>query len=111
MGKINEKGYWAYKESHLSDGSYKYVEFMLLGSEVNDICHTGPNDYDVQQVSELPYVQNQLRPLSDDFLRGIIRSSGATVEDYETREDLEEFLVWSAAWDIFEDDYEEEDAA
>lgn len=111
MEKINEKEYVAYMESHLSDGSYKYVEFMLRGSEVNDICHTGPNDYDVQQVSKLPYVQNQLRQLSDDFLRGVMLGYGCEISGRETRKELEEFLVWIAAWDIFEDDYEEEGAA
>lgn len=107
MGKINEKEYVAYMESYLYVDGCSNVEFILRGSEVNDICHSGPNDYDVQQVSELPYVQNQLRPLSDDFLRSVMLGYGCEISGRETRKELEEFLVWSAAWDIFEDDYEE----
>ena len=110
MYRIKEKEYYAYKESHLSNGKYESIEFMLKGSEVNDICHIGPNDYSVGEVIKLDYVQKQTKDKSDDFLRGIICSCGGTVEDYETREDLEMFLVWSAAWDIFEDEtYDEED--
>lgn len=110
MNRINEKQYYAYMESHLSNDKYEYIELMLKGSEVNDICHTGPNDYSVGEVVKLDYVQEQIKGKSDDFLRGIIRCCGGTAEDYETREDLEMFLVWSAAWDIFDDDtYDEED--
>ena len=83
---------------------------MLKGSEVNDICNIGPNDYSVGEVVKLDYVQEQIKDKSEDFLRGIIRCYDGTEEDYEIREDLEMFLVWSAAWDIFDDDtYDEED--
>ena len=110
MNRINEKEYYAYMESHLSNGKYECIEFMLKGSEVNDICNIGPNDYSVGEVVKLDYVQEQIKDKSEDFLRGIIRRYDGTEEDYETREDLEMFLVWSAAWDIFDDDtYNEED--
>lgn len=110
MNRINEKEYYAYMESHLSNGKYECIEFMLKGSEVNDICHIGPNDYSVGEVVKLDYVQEQIKDKSDDFLKGIIRSCGLELEEHETREDLEMFLVWSAAWDIFDDDtYDEED--
>ena len=39
MNRINEKEYYAYMESHLSNGEYECIEFMLKGSEVNDICN------------------------------------------------------------------------
>ena len=107
---FEEKEYYAYKESHLSKGKYECIEFMLKGSEVNDICHIGPNDCSVKEALKLDYVRKQIKDKSDDFLRGIVYSYLGTVEDYETREDLEMFLVWSAAWDIFEDEtYDEED--
>ena len=110
MERIEGKEYYAYKETYLSDGKYDYVEFMLKGEDVNYTCHSGPNDYEALEVSCKPYVQEQIKDLSDDFLRGFIRAYGLEVEEYETREDLESFLVWSAAWDIFEDDtYNEED--
>ena len=110
MERIEGKEYYAYKETYLSDGKYDYVEFMLKGEDVNYICHSGPNDYEALEGSRKLYVQEQIKALSDDFLRGFIRAYGLEVEEYETREDLESFLIWSAAWDIFEDDtYNEED--
>ena len=110
MNRINEKEYYAYKEVYLLNDEYEYIELMLKGEDVNSICQIGPNDYESSQVTRKPYVQEQLKDKSDDFLRGIIRCYGGTEEDYETREDLEMFLVWSAAWDIFDDDtYNEED--
>ena len=110
MYRIEEKEYYAYKESRLSNGKYECIELMIKGEDVNSICNIGPNDYDALQVSRKSYVQEQIKDKSDDFLRGVIDYCGGTVEDYETREDLEMFLVWSAAWDIFEDEtYDEED--
>lgn len=110
MNRINEKEYYAYMESRLSDGNYKYIHFMLKGDDVNSVCNIGPNDYDAYRVARKDYVQEQIKDKSDDFLRGIIRSYGATEDDYETREDLEMFLVWGAAWDIFDDKtYDEDD--
>lgn len=110
MERIENKEYYAYKYCFLPNGKYKDVEFMLKGSEVNSICHPGPNDCDVIKVLKLDYVQEQLKVLSDEFLQSIIQYYGATIEDYETREDFEMFLVWSAAWDIFEEEeYDKED--
>lgn len=110
MERIEDKEYYAYKYCYLPNDEYKYVDFMLRGSEVNSICHPGPNDCDVIEVLKLDYVQEQLKVLSDEFLQSIIRYYGATVEDYETREDFEMFLVWSAAWDIYEEEeYDKED--
>lgn len=110
MERIEGKEYYAYKETYLSGEKYDYMEFMLKGEDVNCICHPGPNDYEAIEVSRKPYVQEQMKDLSDDFLRGFILAYGLEVEKYETREDLESFLVWSAAWDIFDDEtYNEED--
>lgn len=110
MGRIEGKEYYVYIETYLPNGKYDDIEFMLKGEDVNYICHSGPNDYEALEVSRKTYVQEQTKDLSDDFLCGVIRACGLEVEEYETREDLESFLVWSAAWDIFEDDtYNEED--
>ena len=110
MNRINGKEYYAYKEVYLLNDEYEYIELMLKGEDVNSICHIGPNDDESSQVTRKPYVQDQLKDKSDDFLRGIIRSYGLETEKYETRDDLEMFLVWSAAWDIFEEEtYDEED--
>lgn len=110
MERIEDKEYYAYKYCYLPNNEYKYVDFMLKGSEVNSICHPGPNDCDVIEVLKLDYVQEQLKVLSDEFLQSIIRYYGVTVEDHETREDFEMFLVWSVAWDIYEDEeYDKED--
>lgn len=111
MERIEGKEYYVYKETLMSDKTYDDIEFMLKGEDVNYICHSGPNDYEALEVSRKTYVQEQMMDLSDDFLRGFIRSYGLEVEEYKTREDLESFLVWSAAWDIFEEEsYDKEDA-
>lgn len=101
---MRRKGkYCAYLESHLFNGGYKNVEFLLKGEDVMSICTAGPNDLAVKETSKLAYVRKQLEGMSNDFLLGIVRSYGLDEdENHETREDLENFLVWSAAWDIMD---------
>lgn len=75
------KGYWLYYES--------MGEIFIPESEAGS----------------LTIYSESLQKFADAQLRGLIEETGATVEAYETREDLLSFAAWWIDGDITEGNY------
>lgn len=95
----NEKSYWCY-----AGGSY-HVDFVLPGWMINEIAHPGPNDADVERNAKDEIVQKAFAEYSDDYIRKMYDE-----ECYESnnpnasRQEMIEYLLWTAAWNAVDDD-------
>lgn len=84
------------------------LELAMTRDMVAQICHSGSNDAAVDAVKEMPEIREQLDAISDEELRRDMRWAGLDMNQAEfdslTRPELESYLVWIAAWSIFEDE-------
>lgn len=80
------------------------IEIGLTKEDVEYICHSGSNDDEVSEVTEKEYVQTQLKQHTRDKIYNIVdyQLAGET-NDIDTREKAEEYIVWLAAWNIFDE--------
>lgn len=110
--KMNE-GVKVLKESIEDyESYYGYVsgveaEIVMTGSQVKYICTPGSNDEAVESVVNDPMIKEQLAKISDEQLNNL----GWWLTDYTdeeirnmSRETKEEYLVWTAAWNIFDEE-------
>ena len=91
----NDKNYWCY-----SGGSY-LVEFVLPGWMINEICHPGPNDADVERNAESDIVKNAFASYTDEQLRKTYNEvCYENNNPYADRREMIEYLLWDAAWNL-----------
>lgn len=86
---------------------FTYIEGIELGISKDDvslICHSGSNDDEVAKVANKKYIKEQLKRYSDEKL---IEAIGYVITDdltdIDTRQKKEEYIVWIAAWNIFDE--------
>lgn len=107
----NQKYTW-YEESENPQGGYfEGIDIEMKGEDILYICHSGANDYEVEEVMQKPYIKRQLQKIRNNRLKGVVYYYGGEdlLENYKTRHDLKMFLVWSVAWAIYEDEMEREE--
>lgn len=86
---------------------FDYIEGIELGlteEDVNYICHSGSNDSEVAEVTQEYYVQEQLKKYDEDKLMKAVKAYITdNLEDIDTRQKKEEYVVWLVAWNIFDE--------
>ena len=86
---------------------FDYIEGIELGlteEDVNYICHSGSNDSEVAEVTQKDYVQEQLKKYDEDELMKAVKAYITdNLEDIDTRQKKEKYVVWLVAWNIFEE--------
>lgn len=85
---------------------YTYVdniELYLQEEHVSMICHSGSNDAECRVVAAMPYISEQLKNTSDSVIKDAIESYGIEIGQ-KSEAELREYLVWIAAWNIFDDE-------
>lgn len=86
---------------------YDYIEGFELGlaeEDIEFICHSGSNDSEVVEVTQKDYVQEQLRKYDEEALMQAVKAYITdNLEDIDTRQKKEEYVVWLIAWNIFEE--------
>lgn len=86
---------------------YTYVgsiDIEMTDEDVQFICQSGNNDYEVAEVLKRPYIKDQLKNIeTEKLLQSVSYCLGDPLED-KSRESLENYLVWLAAWNIIEGD-------
>lgn len=80
------------------------IEIGLTKEDVDFICHSGSNDVEVAEVSKKEYIQKQLKGHQFKKLHNIVSYRIASDgKDIRTRKQVEEYIVWLAAWNIFDE--------
>lgn len=90
----------------MSNVYYTYVdnvELYLHAEHVAMICHSGSNDAECRYVANLPYMSEQLKRISYTAMMDAIESYGIELND-KTITDLYDYMVWLAAWNIFDEE-------
>lgn len=86
---------------------YNYIEGVELGLAEEDIvyiCHSGSNDSEISEVTQKDYVQEQLKKYDEEALMQAIKAYITdNLEDIDTRQKKEEYVVWLVAWNIFDE--------
>lgn len=86
---------------------YNYIEGVELGLTEEDIvyiCHSGSNDSEVAEVTQKDYVQEQLKKYDEEALMRAVKAYITdNLEDIDTWQKKEEYVVWLVAWNIFEE--------
>ncbi len=104
MGKnlIQDKKYYTYME---------YIgEIYLMGNEVEACSHPGQCDDDCRAVRERGTIHEQLAKFPDEALLKAINAYGCELPPDTKRETLEEYVIWLAANDINEGQYQNEES-
>lgn len=87
---------------------YTYLDYLCyeIALEIKDvkaIAQSGSNDDAVREVAKEQYIQDQLKGFSDRWLISAADSLCDSPENNTNRQAAIEWLVWMAAWDIFEE--------
>ncbi len=82
---------------------YLYHEIGLKIEDVKAIAQSGSNDDAVREVAKEQYIQDQLKDLSDRWLISAADGLCDSPENNTNRQAAIAWLVWMAAWDIFEE--------
>lgn len=86
---------------------YSYIEGIELGlaeEDIEFICHSGSNDSEVAEVTQKDYVQEQLKKYDEDkLMQAVSAYITDNLEDIDTRQKKEKYVVWLVAWNIFEE--------
>lgn len=90
---------------------YLGAEIYLHEKDVQEICHSGPNDAEVAEVSAKNYVIEQFAQFSDDELFDAVKKmvlyDAVSPEEYpHNRQESIQWLVWYIAWNIFDEMFE-----
>lgn len=89
---------------------YYYVdslgEIWLHKSDVENICHPGPNDDDVEAALSDEKLSRQFDAFSDEELRKAVIEIGVEKDEAETmsRDTLISYVVWDVAYDLLDDE-------
>lgn len=90
--------------------TYAYIEFLIPASCVEEICQSGDNSADVEAWADDTRIAGQLGVLSDEQAKNLAAAHGAN--DYEGHDDRQknlEFILWAAAWNVFDEAEDERD--
>lgn len=81
-------------------------EVELPKSAVLQICHSGDNADDVDEVKEIPMVKAQIDKWTDEEIDGVRHQLDMTDEEFNslTKDEKISYIIWIAAWNIFEDE-------
>lgn len=86
---------------------YNYIEGVELGLTEEDIvyiCNSGSNDLEIAEVTQKDYVQEQLKKYDEEALMQAIKAYITdNLENIDTRQKKEEYVVWLIAWNIFDE--------
>lgn len=89
------------------DLKFDYIEGIELGlakEDVDYICHSGSNDVEVAEVTRKDYIKKQLKKYTEkQLMNGISAYITDDLEQIGTRQKKEEYIVWIAAWNIFDE--------
>lgn len=82
------------------------IEFKMTEDDASKCSHQGVCDDDVEEVSQKPYIKEQLQNITDAMLDNVIYECG--FEDIvRDRHEKECLFIWSAAGAIVDEMYEE----
>ena len=90
---------------YLATGSGR-IEVEAPLQYISQVTTTGSNDIAVEDLYNLPTVQEQLKQIPLEVIREEYREYSADNEEL-IREDMEKFLLWNMCWDY--SDRNEED--
>lgn len=93
------------KKKYYYDCGYG-VQFFLYGEDIKNICHSGSNDAEVAECLSNPEIAHQFDKYSTEEIREEASEILYEDDEYKTasREKMIFFLVWNAAWFMFEDE-------
>ncbi len=80
------------------------IDIELTDGDVQHICQSGSNDQYVAEVLKNQYVKDQLKDIETSKLSEVVRGYVVDLPSRISRERLESYLVWLAAYNISEDD-------
>lgn len=82
------------------------LELAMDRDMVAKICHSGSNADEVDEVKEMPEIRKQLDAIPEEDLDELKHHLDMNQAEFDslTRPELESYLVWIAAWNIFEDE-------
>ena len=80
------------------------IELGMTVDMVDSICTVGSNDAAVEAVKQDPEIRQQLDEIPEEYLDDLyyVLDMNRTEFDALTRDELESYAVWLAAWDIRE---------
>lgn len=81
---------------------YLYKEVGLVSEDIEAIAQSGSNDEAVKLVCSQEYIVRQFNDISSEKFISAAKSLVCD-DDIETRDQAIEFIVWTAAWDLFDD--------
>ena len=77
------------------------IELEIPAQAVESICQSGDNSEAVKaQLDE--FITNQLTPYTQQQLAQAVAAYGIEDTDTMTIEQLQEYILWIGAWDIFD---------
>ena len=79
------------------------VELYLHAEDVAMICHSGSNDAECRAVAAMPYMVEHLKRISYATMMDAIESYGIELDNKDLP-NLYDYMVWIAAWNIFDDE-------
>lgn len=78
------------------------LEIGVKQSDVSAICNSGDNDADVTEVCTQSYIIDQFNSKTDAELHSAVGYLGDDAKR-DSRQEAIEFIVWVAAWNIFDE--------
>lgn len=113
MKRIGFKEYWNYANYCINDDEYGDINFMIYGSDVNTICLSEQGFEVAKCMLWKSCFRKQFDELTDDMLRSaisMIEECGEKHRKCDCREDMEAFLLYAFAKNIYNDlDLDESD--
>lgn len=95
------------------------IELLIKEEDIRSIATSGSNDVAVADVHNEEYVKKQLKQIPDEVINSEFDNLGIDMTMYEKdelkRDDKEDYILWSLAWDFIdngenEEPYTEEEA-
>lgn len=77
------------------------IELEIPLQAVKSICHSGDNSEAVKAHLD-EFITNQLTPYTQQQLAQAVVAYGIEDTDTMTIEQLQEYILWIGAWDIFD---------
>lgn len=85
-----------------------YVELFMSLEQIDSIAQIGQNDLAVAEVSKDPIIKKQFAQYSDEIIEKAFKDIGIEEQGRTfTREEQEQYILWSMAWTHVDDDEEE----
>ena len=77
------------------------IELEIPAQAVESICHSGDNSEAVKAHLD-EFITNQLKSYTQQQLAQAVAAYGIEDTDTMTIEQLQEYILWIGAWDIFD---------